>query len=613
MLMRTPFALPQRPARVPDTARDQPQAARRGIGGSGGPGGRDRGIDTWRAAALLRVVTYHSIGWAWLTIVFPAIGLMFALAGSLMARSLDRSGPRAVPRRVRRLLPPLWIFGAVALSVLFLFGWRDRPDSGLGWWELLWWIVPVRTPPSGGVEWSWAFTAMLWYLVAYLWLVVISAPLLVVFRRWPWQTMAASFVLPLALHFRIVSVDGYLVEPLSNVAAYGCCWLLGFAHHDGLLRRVPGRIYAAGVAGLTAISAIWLFTQGARQNDFDLNHVPPVNTLWSAAFVAAALRLDLPVARLLRFGWLSRLVDIVSARAVTIYLWHFSMLIVAQHVLGPFDRRQAPGRTAIMYAMVLVMTTIMTLLAGWVEDLAARRPPRLVPPGRRPAPPGADSSQQPPGDVPRRQIRRDGSTRRDAPPGVTVLARSRRLDPAGFAAFTVFSVLALLLGVVSEYWPATRPASSSGAQSSQGTPRYVSDLPFTAIANGLGPVERDRANGGLAVDDGGPLMLAGAPRERGLGVYAPSRVRLYPAGRCTRFRSDVGIDASGTATATVAFRVIADGREIYGSGLLTGSETRHVDIDIGAAGQIDLVVDDAGDGSVGDAADWADAALLCRP
>jgi hypothetical protein len=37
------------------------------------------------------VIVYHSLGLAWLTVAFPAVGLMFALAGSLMAASLDRA------------------------------------------------------------------------------------------------------------------------------------------------------------------------------------------------------------------------------------------------------------------------------------------------------------------------------------------------------------------------------------------------------------------------------------------------------------------------------------------------------------------------------------------
>lgn len=44
--------------------------------------GRNLYLDFLRAVALIRVVTYHTFNWAWLTLAFPALGVMFALAGS---------------------------------------------------------------------------------------------------------------------------------------------------------------------------------------------------------------------------------------------------------------------------------------------------------------------------------------------------------------------------------------------------------------------------------------------------------------------------------------------------------------------------------------------------
>ena len=49
---------------------------------------------------------YHLFGWAWLPLVFPSMGVMFALAGSLMARSLKRPAWSVIRGRLRRLLPP---------------------------------------------------------------------------------------------------------------------------------------------------------------------------------------------------------------------------------------------------------------------------------------------------------------------------------------------------------------------------------------------------------------------------------------------------------------------------------------------------------------------------
>ena len=75
------------------------------------PAGRDRYFDTLRAVALIRVVTYHTFGWAWCGMIFPSMGIMFGLAGTLMAKSLERPALKVVKSRLRRLLPPFWFWG----------------------------------------------------------------------------------------------------------------------------------------------------------------------------------------------------------------------------------------------------------------------------------------------------------------------------------------------------------------------------------------------------------------------------------------------------------------------------------------------------------------------
>ncbi|GAA3232398.1 hypothetical protein GCM10020256_47740 [Streptomyces thermocoprophilus] len=88
--------------------------------------GRDRYFDLLRAVALFRVVFYHLTGWAWLPIVFPSMGVMFALAGNLMARSLKRPAVQVIRGRMRRLLPPLWLLGAIGVTGMLLQGWGAR-------------------------------------------------------------------------------------------------------------------------------------------------------------------------------------------------------------------------------------------------------------------------------------------------------------------------------------------------------------------------------------------------------------------------------------------------------------------------------------------------------
>jgi peptidoglycan/LPS O-acetylase OafA/YrhL len=129
---------------------------------------RDRYIDTLRAGALLRVILYHAIGFAWLPYVFPSMGIMFALAGGLVAASLDRAqhNPWQVLRkRTRRLLPPLWMLGIVLVPIMMVQGWIAVADDGgvpLDAWALLHWIIPLGDP--GASDWGYQFTTPLWYI-----------------------------------------------------------------------------------------------------------------------------------------------------------------------------------------------------------------------------------------------------------------------------------------------------------------------------------------------------------------------------------------------------------------------------------------------------------------
>jgi hypothetical protein len=79
---------------------------------------------------------------------------------------------------------------------------------------------------------------------------------------------------------------------------------------------------------------------------------------------------------------------------VTVYLWHNVMIAVAWPLLTYLaldDLGVLDGPVTLV--VVLLLTAVATVTFGWVEDLAARRRPRLWPvaaagrPGRPPAAP----------------------------------------------------------------------------------------------------------------------------------------------------------------------------------------------------------------------------------
>lgn len=368
--------------------------------------GRDRYLDLLRSIALVRVVVYHLFGWAWLTVLFPSMGVMFALAGSLMARSLKRPALGVIRGRVRRLLPPLWAFGAVVLALMFAGGWdlMKDPDNGGTWGvvKLLEYVVPVGAPPfpwhvgskSGLLEDTWAVQAAgpLWYLRAYLWFVIASPLLLWAFRRMPWATLLAPLALTAVVGTGLVSIPGEAGNAVSDFAVYGGCWVLGFAHHEGVLRRVP-RYLAVSCSALVMAFGLWWASGHQGPDGWDLNDIPLAQATWSFGFVVILLQYspswqELP-GRLARWD---KLITLSNNRAVTIYLWHNMLIMATVPIIDqaynlPF-LESGGGASALdtsyplwMFLLVWPLIGLAILAFGWIEDIAAKRSPRLWPNG----------------------------------------------------------------------------------------------------------------------------------------------------------------------------------------------------------------------------------------
>ncbi|WP_425400133.1 NPCBM/NEW2 domain-containing protein [Aeoliella sp.] len=139
---------------------------------------------------------------------------------------------------------------------------------------------------------------------------------------------------------------------------------------------------------------------------------------------------------------------------------------------------------------------------------------------------------------------------------------------------------------------------------------YVSDLtPAAPVVNGWGPIELDRSNGEDAAGDGGPLTLNGVTYSKGLGVHAYSEITYDLNGQYARFISDIGVDDE-VNQGSVVFRVLGDGIELYNSGTMTGaSATKTADVVVSGVAELQLIVEDGGDGVGFDHADWAGARL----
>ncbi|MFC9908105.1 acyltransferase [Streptomyces sp. NPDC127197] len=345
-----------------------------------GSGARDRYFDTLRAAALIRVVTYHAFGWPWAGMVFPSMGVMFALAGTLMAKSLERPALTVIRSRVRRLLPPFWFWGFFVVVAMLIHDWMPG-------WQIVYWIVPLGDPP--GNTWGMQAYEILWYLRTYLWFVLLSPFLLRVFRLAPVPVLLLSLVPVAVFEFAWQPPDDRLGSALTDLATYLFCWLLGFAHRDGVLQRMkPAVVVVLSLAAL-GYGGWYAVTHQADYGTYDLDEIPLAQAFWSAGFVTllmwAKARFRIDFAGLPRFRRLDRIVTVFNARAVTVYLWHEIALILAVPLIDQFWKVPAfeaylPLESQwFLFGVGWVLIAGFVLLCGWVEDVAARKKPRLLP------------------------------------------------------------------------------------------------------------------------------------------------------------------------------------------------------------------------------------------
>lgn len=140
-----------------------------------------------------------------------------------------------------------------------------------------------------------------------------------------------------------------------------------------------------------------------------------------------------------------------------------------------------------------------------------------------------------------------------------------------------------------------------------------SDAPAcTPFGDDLGltwPTRLDRAV------SGGRLRVQSRVSPRGIGMHAPNRMSWTLDGSWQRLSGAVGIDDSSrvlAARGSVVFRVLCDGKEAWKSEVVRGGEQPRAlpAIDLGGVRQLELVVEDAGDGFAGDRANWLDMVLV---
>ncbi len=134
---------------------------------------------------------------------------------------------------------------------------------------------------------------------------------------------------------------------------------------------------------------------------------------------------------------------------------------------------------------------------------------------------------------------------------------------------------------------------------------WLDTLDLSHVRQGYGSPQTNKAI------RGGALTIGGKTFERGLGTHAPSTLHLDLGGGTERFSASVGLDDAADGAGSVAFRIYADGKKVYDSGVLKPkAAAKNIDLDLHGIKSLLLQVTDAGDGRAFDHANWADARFV---
>ncbi|WP_168203812.1 alpha-N-acetylglucosaminidase TIM-barrel domain-containing protein [Humibacter ginsenosidimutans] len=148
----------------------------------------------------------------------------------------------------------------------------------------------------------------------------------------------------------------------------------------------------------------------------------------------------------------------------------------------------------------------------------------------------------------------------------------------------------------------------------------LSEIGFVSDENNsaYGPTARNTEIGDAATHVRNAITLGGTTYATGIGVNSPSTIVFNLDGRCTRFDSFAGIDASMDLpgkTPNVVFSVSGDGKTLYTSdpfigGGSTPAQPLKIGVDVTGVKLLTLHVDPNGS-EYFDRADWADAKVTC--
>jgi hypothetical protein len=369
------------------------------------PSDRNRVVDLLRVASILVVVFGHWLmaavtveggeltaghllvlaDWThpltWLFQVMPVFFLVGGYANGLSWRSARRRGEGYgswLRARLRRLILPV-----VPLLLVWTFGGWLGLRLGLDW-EMLQLASQVALVPT-------------WFLAAYVVIVTLAPPALWIWDRWGWLSIVAGVALAGLCDWLSIGLGLVPIGFLNYVFVWGSVHQLGFAWLDGTLDRLWKRLGMAvvglfGTLLLVGLGPYPVAMVGLDTTEITNSYPPRVTLAFLGMFQAGvALAVEGPLQRLaLRRGVWTFVVG-VSARIMSLYLWHLTAMVIViglSLLAGGLGLGMTPLTAAwwltrplwflVLGAVTIAMAALFGRFESQVEDL------RPAPPWWRP-------------------------------------------------------------------------------------------------------------------------------------------------------------------------------------------------------------------------------------
>lgn len=334
-------------------------------------------VDLARAASILVVVWFHlsffqlsatdsgglvpelaismrslgPVGWfgSWFLQIMPLFFVAGGFANTLVVDRLVTEGHGYgyyLARRGRRLIGPLGLYLGFGTLVGTVLAWTVDPATGAGITEMA--------------------TNILWFLAVYLVIILIAPAMVAAHDRWGTGVLAlllAGSLLVDMLSFATGELD---VREVNLLLVWPFAHQLGIAYARGWLRHQrPVRSWltmAGAVLGIVALLRIAPYpTSAVGLGDQMISNLAPPTTplalLALAQTAALALVEHHAGARLRRSARLQKVLDVLNAVAMTVYLWHLPIIALSVGVL------LLPSALAGQPVAFLLSTPFYTLVA----------------------------------------------------------------------------------------------------------------------------------------------------------------------------------------------------------------------------------------------------------